>query len=128
MRRMIPQNKIEVLDKINYSNDQFVIDGDELEVKGYLPLLITKDAEEKNGWGFIGNYGQNHILYTGVIDEQTDGESIIFKNGNIIINTEGSLILNTDTNIIITNLPTSNPGVAGALWNDNGVLKISAGS
>lgn len=30
-------------------------------------------------------------------------------------------------NIICPNLPTSDPQVAGALWNDNGVLKISAG-
>lgn len=28
---------------------------------------------------------------------------------------------------IIGNLPTANPSVAGALWNDSGVLKVSAG-
>lgn len=31
------------------------------------------------------------------------------------------------TNVILKNIPTSDPGVAGALWNDGGVLKISAG-
>lgn len=29
--------------------------------------------------------------------------------------------------VILENMPTSDPGVAGALWNDGGVLKISAG-
>ena len=29
---------------------------------------------------------------------------------------------------IIMNIPTSDPHVANALWNDNGVLKISSGS
>ena len=28
-------------------------------------------------------------------------------------------------NIILNNLPTSNPGVTGALWNDSGTVKIS---
>lgn len=34
----------------------------------------------------------------------------------------------TGTNVIITNLPTSDPGVAGALWVDSLTLKISAGT
>lgn len=33
----------------------------------------------------------------------------------------------TASGIIIPNLPTSDPQVAGQLWNDNGVLKVSAG-
>ena len=31
----------------------------------------------------------------------------------------------TDGNIILNNLPTTNPSVTGALWNDGGTLKIS---
>lgn len=38
-----------------------------------------------------------------------------------------SRISDDGTNIIITGLPTSNPGVLGALWNDGGILKISTG-
>lgn len=30
------------------------------------------------------------------------------------------------TNVIITGLPTSDPGIAGALWADSKVLKLSA--
>lgn len=33
----------------------------------------------------------------------------------------------TGNNIIIANLPTSDPAVAGALWADTNVLKVSAG-
>ena len=29
--------------------------------------------------------------------------------------------------VLMPNLPTSNPSVAGQLWNDSGTLKISAG-
>ena len=35
--------------------------------------------------------------------------------------------LYTSGEVIMTNLPTSNPSVAGKLWNDGGVVKISAG-
>lgn len=31
-------------------------------------------------------------------------------------------------NAILANLPTADPGVAGDLWNDNGVLAVSAGA
>jgi len=31
------------------------------------------------------------------------------------------------TTVIISDLPTSDPGVAGQLWNDSGVLSVSAG-
>ena len=33
----------------------------------------------------------------------------------------------TNASISLTALPTSNPNVAGRLWNDSGTLKVSAG-
>ena len=36
-----------------------------------------------------------------------------------------SLIISSGKNLIMTNLPTSNPSVPGALWNNGGVLHIS---
>jgi hypothetical protein len=39
---------------------------------------------------------------------------------------EGNATLSGTANVII--IPTSNPGVAGAIWNDEGTLKISAGA
>jgi len=37
-----------------------------------------------------------------------------------------STIVNT-VKVLMPNLPTSDPSVAGQLWNDSGTLKISAG-
>lgn len=39
----------------------------------------------------------------------------------------GEKIIIQDNNIIMSDLPTSDPKIKGALWNDNGTLKISAG-
>lgn len=36
--------------------------------------------------------------------------------------------IDTNGNVIISGLPTSNPHVVGALWNNNGTLAISAGA
>ena len=38
----------------------------------------------------------------------------------------GSKTWSSDT-LLMTNLPTSDPSVAGQLWNDSGILKVSAG-
>ena len=37
------------------------------------------------------------------------------------------ITITAGTNLVITGIPTSNPGVAGALWSNSGVLTISAG-
>jgi hypothetical protein len=45
--------------------------------------------------------------------------------GSIELSVKG----NTKTETLkITNLPTTDPVDAGAIWNDNGTLKISSGS
>ena len=51
------------------------------------------------------------------------------SNGaNITGNVTGSGNLKIDGSVIdFSNLPTSDPGVAGRLWNDSNTLKISAG-
>lgn len=36
--------------------------------------------------------------------------------------------LSDDVAAAFAELPTADPGTAGAVWNDNGVLKISAGA
>lgn len=46
--------------------------------------------------------------------------------GGLGINPNGSVTVYT--NLIFENLPTSDPQVVGAVWNDNGTLKISSGS
>lgn len=42
------------------------------------------------------------------------------------LTTTGEVTIN-GTTVIITDLPTSNPSVAGQLWSNSGVLTISAG-
>lgn len=39
----------------------------------------------------------------------------------------GDVIIAKNGGLVILNLPTQNPNVAGALWNDNGTVKISSG-
>ena len=54
------------------------------------------------------------------------------SSGNLIIDANSSstvgailqLIVKSGGNLIFTNLPTSNPGVSGAVWNNGGVLNI----
>ena len=41
------------------------------------------------------------------------------------INASGNATLSGTANVII--IPTADPGVAGAIWNDNGTLSVSAG-
>ena len=40
----------------------------------------------------------------------------------------GFVVTLSNASISLTALPTSDPGVAGRLWNDGGTLKISAGA
>jgi hypothetical protein len=44
---------------------------------------------------------------------------------NFISRFKNKVFFETDT-ISMSNLPTSDPGVTGQLWNDNGTVKISA--
>lgn len=49
---------------------------------------------------------------------------VVSNNG--IQSTAGTVTLNGAT-VVITDLPTSDPSVAGQLWSDSGVLTVSAG-
>jgi len=69
----------------------------------------------------------------GVIVNQVSGTHIDFRVESDGVNAAlkvdaGDDILSSDcVKVSLPNLPTSNPGVAGRLWNDSGTLKISAG-
>ena len=66
-----------------------------------------------------GNVSGTTVTATGTIK----GGAIAFETG-----TNDVTFTATGANVIVTNLPTSNPAVAGALWNDSGTLKISTGA
>ena len=82
--------------------------------------------------------GDNYIsAYTGdlYIKNETNDGDVIFQsdNGsgglsNYIVLDGGDVSTKIETiKVLIPNLPTSNPNVAGQLYNDSGTLKISAG-
>lgn len=55
------------------------------------------------------------------------GESLdISAGGSVKLGANVTLTV-SGTNVILNGLPTSNPGVAGALWTNSGVLTRSAG-
>tara|TARA_B110000008_G_scaffold263450_1_gene286818 strand:+ start:1059 stop:2870 length:1812 start_codon:yes stop_codon:yes gene_type:complete len=81
-----------------------------------------------------GSYVDN---YTGVLQftNYTDDSDIIFKSDNgsggttayiTLDGSEVSTVIST-IKVLMPNLPTSDPSVAGQLWNSSGDLKISAG-
>jgi len=87
----------------------------------------SRTSATDNGWLGV-TYGNG--LFVAVVSTST---------GNIVM-TSGKKLENTisDNNIhqgdhtftgdlVMTNLPTSDPLVAGALWNDSGTVKVSAG-
>lgn len=45
----------------------------------------------------------------------------------IDLNSLTDFLSKSGSNLMITGIPTSNPSVAGAIWNDSGTLKVSAG-
>lgn len=88
----------------------------------------TKDAMiafDTDNADYSGNYAF-------IQKAATNGDLTIAQNqaGNIVLKTFGSnkvTVNQTGVTSMITNFPTTNPNIAGALWNDGGVLKISTG-
>ena len=52
---------------------------------------------------------------------------MIFKTNNVEKFRLTRYNMEVSAVVIFSNLPTSNPSVAGQLWNDSGTLKVSAG-
>lgn len=84
--------------------------------------------------------GSNNIILIGVQDGTGSGNVLYWNGsdwvestvigisgGNVTISGGGDTTITPDGNIIMSGLPTSDPTVAGALWNDSGTLKVSAG-
>jgi hypothetical protein len=55
------------------------------------------------------------------------GDSLSIASGGSITLGTGVTLTVSGTNVILNGLPTSNPAVAGALWNDGGVITRSTG-
>lgn len=88
-------------------------------------------VHDGEGSGFVGLAANGVWVGMDTINEVpvvggSDGELVLSNNQSI--ESASAYIDLTNDGILFHGLPTSDPGVEGALWNDNGVLKISAGS
>ena len=195
MRRMIPQNKIEVLDHFNYelenelmekititlnpeksaqdpTPDEHIVinalgtitgpanDGVAFgrDIGGLTPVYTIEPTDEPglypqvyfnangyvqiyagNGNGmpiaeFYSDNNNNPVMGIGGQDNEItanleEGSLSIYNTGDILLDTEMNLVFsNNIVDIIIQRIRTSDPHIAGALWNDNGTLKISSGN
>lgn len=71
-----------------------------------------------------------------LIEEGEDGPVIRTTNTELDIQAynlqlkddQGSTLIIVFEGNLITNLPTTDPHLTGALWNDSGVVKVSAGA
>lgn len=62
------------------------------------------------------------------VREKSGGDVLEVAPGGAI-NLGDTVVLSVDAagNVLLTGLPTADPTVAGALWNNTGVLTVSAG-
>ncbi len=93
---------------------------DEIEPLSATNLYGIKVEKQTVG---VNNYGI-------VLNGDGEGADIVMGAGQDVklYGQNGDFIIDSNGNVIIQNLPTSDPVVSGALWNNNGTLKISSGS
>lgn len=99
MRRMITSEKQQILGKMKLTEKGVSI-GD----------LLIEQGEDGPSLKAIGSEMEIQAYNLQLKDDEGSTLIIVF---------EGNLI---------TNLPTTDPHVTGALWNDSGVVKVSAGA
>lgn len=65
--------------------------------------------------------------YAGKVNRKVGGDEIEVEVGGTLRIGDVTITCDAGGNIIFTGLPTSDPSVAGALWNSTGTLTVSAG-
>ena len=106
MRRMLTEKDLNTLDKLAELLDY-------IEISNGAVLISTLNNSEHPGNAHFEN-----INSIGLPLEHLHVDCIYLGDNTI---------KNQENLILIDELPTSDPEVAGALWNDSGALKISAG-
>tara|TARA_Y100000591_G_C21845765_1_gene708632 strand:- start:308 stop:976 length:669 start_codon:yes stop_codon:yes gene_type:complete len=94
----------------------------------YIKIVTTDDSEEValGNTGLvgttisIGTEDQDKYIYIGT-GSNTNSVTVYIGSGD-----NGDTYLDSQ-NIYMSNLPTSDPGVSGQLWNQDGYLSVSAG-
>ena len=119
-------------DSETYGNHIWVNDGGVEVISGSINLLTNNVGTEI----FLATRNSNEEIMAAVSlsnDNISVGNADYYElrisNGGIKLHdeVEGIDTLQIKDGHIILDLPTSDPQVAGAVWNDNGILKISAG-
>ena len=83
---------------------------------------ITKSTEKKYFRISVLGGGCSGFKYNFSIDNKVEKDDILF---DLAVIDKISLDIINGSTIDFTNLPTSDPGVAGRLYNDSGTIKIS---
>jgi len=86
-----------------------------LKLRGNAGVQIMKAASTEIMGEFIAD-GAVNLYHNNVKKFETTATGISVTGG-----------LTTTSTVVLSNLPTSDPGSTGQLWNDSGTLKISAG-
>ena len=101
-----------------------VLDSGGIKVTGKFITLLTGGVAKGYLWADA----------TGDINFEATQDFIVGVAGGIELAATATLGINSNivatllgNNFIITSLPAANPTVAGALWNDGGTVKVSAG-
>lgn len=124
--------------------DSYIVGGDLIfGDDGSARSLVFLQPESKARRGVIGVMpgSTSYITFQNATLPQTFGNSALnqsFQGTTTVnaapgqklylrINNGNALTINSDKTVTFHNVPTSDPSVAGQLWNDGGTLKISAG-
>ena len=106
-------------------------------------LSTTEDGSHNGGSSYttgvtiVGSAGSAGAYLEIQVDKNTANALYYYCTAHSGMGNDGRLLKNdlmnlaaikvTGNQVDFTNLPTSNPNVAGRLWNDSGTVKISAG-
>jgi hypothetical protein len=96
----------------------------QVRTTGSYGFQIESTAASKNpACVYENSDGDSAKWYTGINIREADDGSFQFRYGTAVYPLE----LLSDGGVKMPTLPTSDPSVAGELWNDSGAMKISAG-
>ena len=120
-------------DSVDLTGDITLADGATIDVGGGTgTLTVDVDEVDINGDVIIGAALNNSHLYFSdnkahYIEHFVGGLRIVGNHHAGIHVTNGKTEILSDNVTLSGSLPTSDPAVAGRLWNDSGTLKVSAG-
>lgn len=117
MRRMITNKQENIIDNFSETAGG--------NIKSQRQLLVPKI--ELTDESFSAIHSNYNIDVLAAMDEDEGDYAVEIQLTNEGIQVDPDFNVTGECYLKILNLPTSDPQVEGALWNDNGVLKISAG-